>query len=131
MKESFQKLIDLLNELHGPNGCSHDKQQTIQSWKYKIVEEAKEISEEISSGDIESLKEELGDFLWVALQLIHIGERDGLFKAKDVLNGVAAKIIRRHPHVFGNEIAKTPEEAAAIWNRVKGQEKLAKKNLKK
>ena len=88
-----------------------------------IREEADEVGAAVTEGDREHIAEELGDLLFNILHAARIGEEEGAFTLETVLRGVRDKIIRRHPHVFGDAKATTTEEGLAHWERVKGEEK--------
>ncbi|MGC4192444.1 MAG: MazG family protein [Thermomicrobiales bacterium] len=109
--------------LRRPDGCPWDREQTHASLVPSMLEEVYEVVDAIESGDIINLAEELGDlFLHIVLQA-QIAEEAGEFTLEDVYDGVAAKIVRRHPHVFAGEIAETEEDLHRIWRRVKAEEK--------
>ncbi len=120
----MQKLLDLARLLRHPeNGCPWDRKQTFDSFKNCLVEEAKEVVEAIEKKDIENLKEELGDTLFNIIFLVNLAEEQGLFKWDDVVDGVYTKMISRHPHVFGDKKAKTPEEAYSFFMEAKEKNK--------
>ncbi|MGC4107540.1 MAG: MazG family protein [Thermomicrobiales bacterium] len=111
--------------LRRPDGCPWDRVQTHQSLVPSMLDEVYEVVDAIESGDAVNLAEELGDlFLHIVLQA-QIAEEDGEFTLEDVYDEVAAKIVRRHPHVFAGEIAETEEDLHRIWHRVKAEEKAA------
>ena len=88
-----------------------------------IREEAEEVAQAVSGGDRAAISEELGDLLFNILHAARIGEEEGAFDISAVLTGVRDKIVRRHPHVFGDAQASTTEEVLAHWNRIKAEEK--------
>ena len=100
--KEFAKLRQVIAELRGPNGCPWDKKQTYQSLKKYLIEEAYELIEAINNDDIDHMIEELGDVLLQVMLHAQIGEDEGYFSIDDVIYGITAKMIRRHPHVFGN-----------------------------
>ena len=122
-KELFAEMMDIIAKLRGPKGCLWDRKQTLESLAPNILEEAKEISEAVESKDINNLCEELGDLLMVILMEIEIAQEKGLFTYSDVLSGAIKKFVRRHPHVFGDVKVNTPEEALALWKKMKREEK--------
>lgn len=126
MKESFEKLVEIMATLRGENGCPWDKKQTYESLKECIANETEEVLEAVDKNDIENLCEELGDVLMNVLLYCQIAKERGDFTVEDVIEGVSAKMIRRHPHVFGDEKVESVEEGLALWNRVKEQEKAEK-----
>jgi tetrapyrrole methylase family protein/MazG family protein len=129
-KELFAEMIDIIAKLRGPKGCLWDRKQTLESLAPNILEEAEEVSEAVKSNDLDNLCEELGDLLMVILMQIEIAQEKSLFTYSDVLTGAVRKFIRRHPHVFGDVKANTPEEALAVWKKMKREEKEEKsKNI--
>lgn len=121
--KNFSKLRDIIAELRGPNGCPWDKEQTHESLKKYLIEETFEVIDAINSGDIDHLIEELGDCLLQVMLHAQIGEDDGYFSIDDVIEGLSAKMIRRHPHVFGSGKAENAEEVVKNWQEIKKQEK--------
>ena len=122
-KELFAEMMDVIAKLRGPKGCLWDRKQTLESLVPNILEEAEEISEAVKSNDLDNLCEELGDLLMVIFMEIEIAQEKGLFSYSDVLAGAVKKFIRRHPHVFGDAKVNTPEEALALWKKIKKEEK--------
>ena len=121
--KNFSKLREIIAILRGPDGCPWDKKQTHESLKRYLIEETYEVIEAIDSGDIDHLIEELGDVLLQVMLHAQIGEDDGYFSVDDVIEGLSAKMIRRHPHVFGNAKAENAEEVVQNWQEIKEQEK--------
>ena len=109
--------------LRGENGCPWDKVQTHASIRRDLLEEAYETATAIDSGDLENLREELGDLLLQVVFHARIEEEQGRFDFDDVCDGICKKLIHRHPHVFGKLDLSTPEEVLATWDEVKRQEK--------
>jgi len=122
-KELFTEMIEIIAKLRGPEGCLWDRKQTLESLVPNILEEAEEVSEAVKSNNLDNLCEELGDLLMVILMEIEIAREKGLFTYSNVLTGAIKKFIRRHPHVFGDVKVDTPEEALAIWKKMKREEK--------
>ena len=126
--ENMRKMISLVNKLRGDGGCPWLKKQDLKKQFNEFKSEVKELENAIVNNDINNLREELGDVFWDLLMLIVFSEEEYDFKIENILDNTSQKIIRRKPYVFGDEKAETPEEAIAIWNRIKKEEKL--KNLK-
>lgn len=124
--ERFEKLIEIMATLRGPNGCPWDKQQDFNSLKPMLVEEVYEVLEAVEDNDFESLAEELGDLLLHVVFHAQLGKEAGKFDIDTVLTGISEKLIRRHPHVFAEESASTPEEVIRNWEAIKAQEKARK-----
>jgi tetrapyrrole methylase family protein/MazG family protein len=122
MKE-FDELVNTIKILRSDNGCPWDRKQTFESLKDKFVEEAYEVVQAVNNKDYENLQEELGDLLTLILLYADIAKSAGLFSIEDVLLKLNAKLIRRHPHVFGDENAQTADDVVDIWEKVKRQEK--------
>ncbi|MEH7115157.1 nucleoside triphosphate pyrophosphohydrolase [Neobacillus niacini] len=123
MFKNFSKLREIIAVLRGPNGCPWDKEQTHESLKKYLIEETYEVIEAIDSGDIDHIIEELGDVLLQVMLHAQIGEDDGYFAIEDVIEVLSAKMIRRHPHVFGDIKAEDTKEVLRNWQEIKKQEK--------
>ena len=122
-KELFTEMMDIIAKLRGPEGCLWDRKQTLESLAPNILEEAEEVSEAVQSKDVDNLCEELGDLMMVIFMEIEIAKEKNLFTYSDVLKGAIKKFVRRHPHVFGDVKVSTPEEALAVWKKMKMKEK--------
>jgi len=121
MKE-FDELKKTIDKLRSKNGCPWDRVQTFESLKAKFVEEAYEVVDAVDNKDYKNLKEELGDLITLIMLYSKIAEEKGLFTISDVFSTLNEKLIRRHPHVFGDMTAKTAEEVVDIWNEAKEKE---------
>ncbi|MEK4873227.1 nucleoside triphosphate pyrophosphohydrolase [Bacillus sp. FSL W8-0102] len=119
----FSSLREIIRILRGPNGCPWDKKQTHQSLKKYLIEECYELLSAIDHDDIDNMIEELGDVLLQVMLHSQIGEDEGLFSIEDVLESISRKMVHRHPHVFGDETAKTAEEVVKNWEAFKQREK--------
>lgn len=129
MKKSFEDLVELSKFLRSPEGCPWDREQTLNTLRTFILEEAHEVIQAIEMNDIEELKEELGDLLYEILFASQICNEEGKFTVEDVVNQLYYKLVRRHLHVFGEEKAKDAEEAVKRWHGEKLKEKTRKRNL--
>lgn len=131
-KYTYELLLEIIAELRSEHGCPWDKAQTHESMIPCLRDECEEVVEAIHHHDDENLCEELGDVLLQVLMHAQIAAEEGRFCMSDVVDGLAQKMIRRHPHVFGGAgQALTPEEGLANWNAIKEQEKAQKAKLKK
>jgi len=112
----------IVRRLRGPGGCPWDARQTPESLKTYLLEEAYELIEALDSGDPEKIKEELGDLLLHLVFLSDLYEERGRFSLVEVVAGIAAKMIHRHPHVFKGEEARTQEDLRRLWQQAKARE---------
>jgi len=115
----IQKLLDLMRQLRGPEGCPWDREQTPESLRPYIIEEACELVDAIEDGDPSDIQEELGDLLLQVVFQCQLANEAGRFSFDDAVKGINEKLIRRHPHVFGGEGAMTGDEATEHWERIK------------
>ena len=120
---SFQDLIELMQKLRSKDGCPWDKEQSHASLKPHLVEEAYEVIDAIDSGDPDKLKEELADLFFHIIFHCQIAKEKGEFDIGSVMALCLDKMTRRHPHVFGDATAATPEEVLHQWEQIKKQEK--------
>ena len=118
-----EELVSVVKILRSEQGCSWDRKQTFESLKPCILDEAREVAEAVDKQDMDNLCEELGDVLFNVLIYSQIAEEKGCFELKDVVDGVCEKMIRRHPHVFGEQKRLSAEESLDLWNTIKKQEK--------
>ncbi|MGG4266010.1 nucleoside triphosphate pyrophosphohydrolase [Peribacillus simplex] len=119
----FSKLRQVIAELRGPGGCPWDKKQTHESLKKYLIEEAYELIDSIDEEDDEGMVGELGDILLQVMLHSQIGEDEGMFTVDDVIEGITAKMIRRHPHVFGDVEVNGEEDVLVNWQKIKEDEK--------
>jgi len=123
LRQRFRSLVDLVERLRGPGGCPWDRVQTAQDLRTYILEETYEVIDAIDRGDADGLREELGDLFFQVLFLASVGAEAGSFDLGDVMETVERKMVRRHPHVFGEAEAKTPGDVVDRWTRIKAREK--------
>lgn len=122
-KYTLNDLVDVVSRLRGENGCPWDRKQTHETLIPCMEEECAEAVDAIRKQDMENLQEELGDVLLQVVMHAQIGAEEGNFEIGDVIDGVCRKMIRRHPHVFGNAVFSSEEEQKKYWNEIKEMEK--------
>ena len=131
---NFQELHAIVSTLRGENGCPWDRAQTHETMKPCTIEEAYEVNQAVTdlskTGDSDNLCEELGDLLLQVLLHSQIAEDNGEFTLEDVIDGIARKMIRRHPHVFGQTAYHDTAEQQAGWEAIKAQEQEEKQKRK-
>lgn len=120
---SAQRLHEIIAYLRSPEGCPWDRAQDWQTLAPKVAEEAYEVVDAIAANDPAELAGELGDLLLIVALLAQIGEENGGFTIEDVYETVNRKLVRRHPHVFGDDAADTPEAVLSTWQRIKHEER--------
>jgi len=118
----FQELLNIMEKLRGERGCPWDKEQTKESLKPFILEEAYEVIDAIDEGDPEKVKEELGDLLFQIVFQCQIASEGKEFVMSDVIDEIGKKMIARHPHVFGDANHKTKDEVLLHWEEQKRRE---------
>ena len=123
--KEFDEFVETIATLRAPGGCPWDREQTHASIAHNMIEEAYEAVDAIEAGDAVHLREELGDVLLQVVLQSQIAADAGEFDIDDVCRDVNAKMVRRHPHIFGDAEASTPEEVADIWAAVKLRERQA------
>jgi MazG family protein len=121
--EKFQELVEVMSRLRAPGGCPWDRKQTFDTIKTYLLEETYEVMDAIDARDWRGLAEELGDLLLQPVFLAEMAAEQGLFTISDSLDAINEKLVRRHPHVFGNAVAETPEDVKQHWDEIKKQEK--------
>lgn len=127
----FDDLVRIMRALRAPGGCPWDREQTLQSLRPFVLEETYELLDALDRGDLKSLREELGDFLYEAVFLAQIAEEAGHFSIADAIDGIATKLVRRHPHVFtpdGVPLAEagpglSSDEVVRKWEDLKAAER--------
>jgi len=121
--QNLSKLVDLMAHLRGPDGCPWDRAQDYDSVKALLLEEAYEVIDAVNARDFSALEDELGDLLFQVVFYSQLAGEEKRFSIDDVVERVHAKLIRRHPHVFGETRASTPDEALKSWLSVKDKER--------
>lgn len=122
----FEKLVAVQARLRAPNGCPWDREQTHESLRTYLMEEAYEVLEALDSGDDSKFAEELGDLLLQIIFHSQIAREGGRFTVSDVIREIHDKMVRRHPHVFGKTSAKDSAEVLRNWEQIKAQERRSK-----
>ena len=126
MSANFQRLVEIMARLRGPEGCPWDREQTLETLRAYAVEETYEVLDAIEREDWGQLAEELGDLQLQIVFQAQIASEDDRFTIDDVLSSINEKLIRRHPHVFGDESAATAGEVLHRWEQIKAEEKRLK-----
>ena len=124
--DKFVELVKLVDRLRGPGGCPWDREQTFDTLKPMMLEEAYEVLEALDSGDTAEFCTELGDLLFQVVFLSRLAEDEGAFKIDDVVEEIVSKMIRRHPHVFGQVRASSSQDVLKNWETIKKAEKAEK-----
>ncbi len=127
--KKFEELVEIVEKLRAPDGCPWDREQTNQSLLPYFIEEVYELIESVDEENWDTVKEELGDLLLHMVFQASIGEDEGKFKLADSLTNVNEKLVRRHPHVFGNAKADAAFHAKQNWEAQKHKEKGRKSRL--
>lgn len=121
--EWFERLVELQARLRAPNGCPWDREQTHASLRTYLIEEAYEVLDAMNSGDDAKFANEMGDLLLQVVFHSQIAREEGRFTVADVIREVHEKMVRRHPHVFGEKRAKDAAEVLRNWEQIKAQER--------
>ena len=121
--EAFAELVRIMERLRGPGGCPWDREQTHESIKPYVIEEAYEVAEAIEANDLDELRTELGDLLLQIVFHAEMAREAGFFTIEDVVRGINEKMIRRHPHVFSDAEVKDSAEVLRNWARIKAEER--------
>ncbi len=122
-RADIQKLVDLVERLRGENGCPWDREQTRESLKPMLIEEAYEVLDALDGAGPSELKEELGDLLFQVVFHAQIASEKGEFHLADIIDRLHEKMVRRHPHVFGGADLRTSEDVLKNWEDIKAAEK--------
>ncbi|MBK8172658.1 MAG: nucleoside triphosphate pyrophosphohydrolase [Sandaracinaceae bacterium] len=121
--QSLTKLVEIMQRLLGPGGCPWDQEQSLETLRPFVIEEAHEVVDAIDRGSPEHLREELGDLLLQIVFQAELARSKGWFGPDDVVDAICEKLIRRHPHVFGDEKVSGTEEVLQNWELLKAKEK--------
>jgi tetrapyrrole methylase family protein/MazG family protein len=121
--DAFAELVRVMERLRAPGGCPWDREQSHQSIKPYVIEEAYEVAEAIEDNDLDELRIELGDLLLQIVFHAEMAREKGVFTVEDVVRGITEKMIRRHPHVFGETAVKDSAEVLRNWARIKAEER--------
>ncbi|HLM99704.1 MAG TPA: nucleoside triphosphate pyrophosphohydrolase [Bryobacteraceae bacterium] len=126
--EKFQQLVDLMARLRAPGGCPWDREQNFDTIKPFLLEETYEVMNAIDARNWLELADELGDLLLQAVFFSQMAAEENLFRIDDALDAINQKLIRRHPHIFGDETAVTEGDVRKRWSEIKAEEKRSKGN---
>ncbi|HIP37055.1 MAG TPA: nucleoside triphosphate pyrophosphohydrolase [Crocinitomix sp.] len=124
--KAFERLLNIMEDLRAK--CPWDKKQTLESLRHLTIEETYELADAIIEKDMQEIKGELGDLMLHLVFYSKIASETNDFDIADVLNTVCDKLVRRHPHIYGNTVAQTEEEVKANWEKIKLSEKNTKTN---
>jgi MazG family protein len=122
MSDAFDRLVAIMDRLRDPGGCPWDREQTMQSLSGYLLEEAYEVTDAVASEDGNTLREELGDLLLQIVFLARIGREKGWFDIDQVCESISDKMVRRHPHVFGDREVSDASEVIRNWEDIKKEE---------
>ena len=125
--DALQRLRDVVHRLRAPGGCPWDLEQSFDSLKPYLLEETYEVMEAIDARDWPELAEELGDLMLQPVFFAQMASEEGRFRIEDSLDAIIQKLVRRHPHIFGDSKADTADDVLKRWNEIKLEEKKAKK----
>jgi uncharacterized protein YabN with tetrapyrrole methylase and pyrophosphatase domain len=121
--KAFDELLEVASILNGPDGCPWDRKQTFFTMQPYVLEEAHEVVEAVDGQIDHEIVEELGDLLYTIIFYAMLAQKEGRFTIEDIVLSVKEKLIRRHPHVFGNEKAETEQDVIKNWDKIKQGEK--------
>jgi len=124
--QSFVRLVELMQRLLAEDGCPWDREQTFQSLRKYVLEEACEVMDAIDGGDLDELRGELGDLLFQVVFQAEIGRAKQAFGPDDIIKGICDKLVRRHPHVFAEAQSGTSEQVLQSWEQIKAEERAAR-----
>jgi tetrapyrrole methylase family protein/MazG family protein len=124
--KEFDKLVGIMSKLRSKNGCMWDKEQTHESLVKHLISESEEVKEAVKNKDMENLAEELGDILLQVVFHAQIGKENKVFDIAKVISVLNKKLIRRHPHIFGNYKVENTKDIEIMWKKIKEKEKKSK-----
>jgi len=127
--ERFARLVEIMARLRSPEGCPWDREQNFDTIKPYLLEETYEVMDAIDARDFNGLADELGDLLLQAVFFAQMASEEGRFNIGDSVDAINNKLIRRHPHVFGDAVAKTAADVTKRWDEIKAAEKPRPKGL--
>ncbi|MBI3269177.1 MAG: nucleoside triphosphate pyrophosphohydrolase [Planctomycetes bacterium] len=122
-EDAFERLVAVMRRLRGPDGCPWDKKQDLDTLKRYLLEETYEVLEALDEAKPDALREELGDLLFQVVFLSQLASERGWFTVHDAAAGIAEKLVRRHPWVFGDQKVESAENALATWESIKARER--------
>lgn len=120
---AFGRLVDIMRRLRGPDGCPWDREQDLRSLRRCVLEEAYEVVQVIDDNDMEALPAELGDLLLQVVFISQMASEEGIFDVRQVADAICDKLVRRHPHVFGDGEAENADEVLQRWESIKREER--------
>lgn len=120
---TYPQVVALMRRLLAEDGCPWDREQTLSSLRQYVLEEACEVMDALQSGNRDSLRDELGDLAFQVVFLSELAQREGAFGHDDVFRGTIEKLVRRHPHVFGDVEVETADQVETQWDAIKAEEK--------
>ncbi len=121
--ETFDDLVAIMDRLRGRGGCPWDREQTYETLRRYLIEECYEVADALDHRDLPGLREELGDLLLQVVFLSRLAQEDGAFTVSDVIAGISQKLVRRHPHVFSDDPARTSAQVLKRWEEIKREER--------
>jgi tetrapyrrole methylase family protein/MazG family protein len=124
--QKFERLVAIMAQLRAPGGCPWDREQNFDTIKKYLLEETYEVMDAIDGRDWPAVAEELGDLMLQPVFFAQMASEEGLFKIDDSLDAINEKLVRRHPHIFGEVVAETADEVLRNWNEIKAGEKKQK-----
>lgn len=126
---NFEELVNIVAKLRSPDGCPWDRKQTRESLKPYLIEEFYEAIDAIEENDIGGMREEFGDLLFQIVLQSRLSQEEGRFDIHDVVDGIASKMVERHPHVFGDKDLKTADDVSEWWEEHKRKEGKMKRSI--